>query len=285
MILPKRNKGAGLDTPKRPRGRPKSLFKESSAGTLQSLDRALGTLSAVARLERCTLTDLSRETGVPTATTHRILATLANRGFVRFDEDRQEWMVGIEAYRAGAAFLKRNNVVEISRPIMHRLMQETGETANLAVPDAGDVVFVGQIETKNPIRAFFPPGARTPMYASGTGKAILAAMEPDGVRKLLSSSTLEAFTERTHSDVASLEADLKVIRQRGWSYDVEERYLGMSCIGAVIFNEQNLPCAGVSVSGPTARFNSETIDRFGDLVSAAAREITRAVGGRPMHPD
>ncbi len=270
-----------MDIQKRPRGRPKSLFKESSAGTLQSLDRALEALSTLARLERSTLSDLSRETGIPTATTHRILTTLAKHSFVRFDEVRQEWMIGIEAYRAGASFLKRNSVIEVSQPIMHRLMNDTGETANLAVSDASDVVFVGQIETKNPIRAFFPPGARSPMYASGIGKAILSAMEPEAVSKVLAASEPEAFTDRTLSDPKALMADLETTRQRGWSYDIEERYVGMSCIGAVIFNEQNSPCAGISVSGPTARFNRDTVENLGRLVAEAARDITLAVGGRP----
>ena len=172
-----------MENQKRARGRPKSQFKESSAGMLQSLDRALGTLSTVAKLEACTLSDLSRETGVPTATTHRILTTLSNRGYVSFDEDRQEWMIGIEAYRTGASYLKRNSVVEIGRPIMRKLMQDTGETANMATPNKCDVVFVSQVETINPIRAFFPAGSRTPMYASGTGKALLAAMQPKALRK------------------------------------------------------------------------------------------------------
>ena len=67
-----------METQKRPRGRPKSLFKESSAGTMQSLDRALGVLTTVARLERVALSDLAREVDVPTATTHRSLVTLQN---------------------------------------------------------------------------------------------------------------------------------------------------------------------------------------------------------------
>lgn len=268
-----------MENHKRARGRPKSLFKESSAGTLQSLDRALGTLSAVAKFERCTLSDLSRETGVPTATTHRILTTLSSRGFVSFDEHRQEWMIGVEAYRTGASYLKRNNVVELGRPSMRRLMRETGETANMAMPDGDSVVFVSQIETSNPIRAFFPPGSRTPMYASGTGKALLAAMSPNALSAVLTETTFEEFTERTHKSEDSLLADLEGIRQRGWSFDDEERYFGMSCTGAVIFNENGVPCAGISVSGPTARINKKNSEKFGEMVLEAAREVTTAIGG------
>ncbi len=269
-----------MESQKRPRGRPKSLFKESSAGTMQSLDRALGVLTTVARLERSALSDLAREVEVPTATTHRILVTLQKHGFVTFDEERQEWMIGIEAYRTGASFLRRNSVLEIGRPILRRLMQESGETANLAVPDGGEVVFVGQVETQNPIRAFFPPGARTPMYASGTGKAILAAMREERLSKLLEASAHISFTANTKLPDTGLMEDLALTRQRGWSHDHEERYEGMSCIGAAIFDDRGEPCAGISVSGPTVRFSKARAPELGALVTHAAEEITRLSGGR-----
>lgn len=269
-----------MDNQKRPRGRPKSLFKESSAGTMQSLDRALGVLTTVARLERAALSDLAREIDVPTATTHRILVTLQKHGFVAFDDERQEWMIGIEAYRTGASFLRRNSVLEIGRPILRRLMQDSGETANLAVPDGSEVVFVGQVETPNPIRAFFPPGARTPMYASGTGKAILAAMTETGLAKTLGEIDPVEFTANTQIPGDGLQQDLAKTRARGWSHDREERYQGMSCIGSAIFNDRGEPCAGISVSGPTARFGADRAHALGELVLAAAREITQLSGGQ-----
>ncbi len=270
----------GQEPQKRPRGRPKSMFKESSAGTMQSLDRALGVMTMVARMERAALSDLAREIGVPTATTHRILVTLQKHGFVSFDDERQEWMIGIEAYRTGASFLRRNSVIEIGRPILRRLMQDSGETANLAVPDGFEVVFVGQVETGNPIRAFFPPGARTPMYASGTGKAILAELGEAGLTKALGLGDPVAFTENTLLPGPKLQSDLAQTRRRGWSHDREERYEGMSCIGAAIFNDRAEPCAGISVSGPTVRFKADRAPDLGGLVMAAAREITELSGGR-----
>lgn len=269
-----------MDTPKRKRGRPKSAFTESSAGTLQSLDRALGLLKEVARSDHATLSDLARHTDIPTPTAHRILTTLEAHDFVVFDEERQEWLIGIEAHRTGASFLRRSNIYEIGRKVMRRLMQETGETANMAVPDGGHLVFVGQVETPNPIRAFFPPGTRTAMYASGIGKAVLAAMPEQALTRALDSTPMVSFTPNTLVSLDALREDLADIRQRKWSHDREERHAGMTCIGAAIFDEQQEPCAGVSVSGPTVRFGSARVSELGDLVCQAAAEITRLSGGR-----
>lgn len=266
---------------KRPRGRPKSQFRESSAGTLQSLDRALGVLTAVARSERATLTDLSLSMGVPTATTHRILTTLQKHGFVAFSEERQDWSIGIEAYRTGAAFMNRTSLTEVSRPLMRRLMELTGETANLAIPDGSEVVFVEQVESLNPIRAFFARGSRTSMHASGTGKAILSTLPEDHVRTLLMNSGLHAFTERTLVTPAALFEDLSATRARGYSFDGEERYNGMSCIGSAIFDDKQEACAGVSISGPSSRFQDLRVPELGAMVAETAAEITRLIGGRP----
>jgi IclR family acetate operon transcriptional repressor len=265
---------------KRQRGRPKSQFRESSAGTLQSLDRALGILIAISRAERATLTDLSLSLGVPTATTHRILTTLQKHGFVSFNDERQDWSIGIEAYRTGASFMNRTNLMDTSRPVMRRLMEKTGETANLAIPDGSEVVFVAQFETSNPIRAFFARGTRTSMHASGTGKAILASMSEDKVRKLLMGSGLSVFTEKTLTTPAALFEDLRQTRNRGYSFDSEERYLGMSCIGSVIYDEHQEACAGVSISGPSTRFDPLRVPELGATVSEAAAQITSLIGGR-----
>lgn len=277
-----REEGYKMTSTRRPRGRPKSQFRESSAGTLQSLDRALGILVAVARSGRANLTDLSLSLGVPTATTHRILTTLQKNGFVAFDEERQDWSIGIEAYRTGAAFVNRTSLTEVSRPLMRHLMERTGETANLAVPDGAEVVFVEQVETENPIRAFFARGSRTFMYASGTGKAILSTLDEDKVRDLLMTSGLRAFTDRTLVAPGALFADLEATRARGYSFDAEERYNGMSCIGSAIFDENGEACAGVSISGPSSRFDVSHVPELGALVAETASEITRLMGG--AHP-
>jgi len=270
----------------RPRGRPRSAFTDKGAGTLQALDRALALLAEVARRDGASLTDLSRSLDIPTATTHRILTTLQGRDFVRFDEERQDWSVGLEAYRTGVAYLRRAGLADMGRPVMRRLMEETGETANLAVPDGAEVVFIGQVETGNPIRAFFPPGSRTPMHASGIGKAILAALSEERRVALMAGAGLRGFTEQTHVTPGTLFDDLAQTAARGWSFDRNERHDGMSCIGAAIFNERAEPCAGISISGPSSRFTDARLPEFGQAVAQAAERITHLIAGRaPAMPD
>lgn len=188
-------------------------------------------------------------------------------------------MIGIETFRAGSAFLVRANLVEAAMKTMRRLMEKTGETANLAIADVGDVVFIAQVETHNPIRAFFRPGSRGPLHSSGIGKALLAAMAPEKSDAIIGNSALERHTPRTLSTPGELRTDLKAIRMRGWSLDNEERYLGMRCVAAAIHNAYVEPVAGISVSGPTIRFPDDGLMDIGSKVRKAAAEVTGLIGG------
>lgn len=265
---------------KRKRGRPKSQFKDSPSETLQSVERALVILKAVAELKRTTLSDLALSLGVPTATAHRVLKTLQKHDFVAFDEDTQDWMIGLETYRTGTAYLNQSNLTQVGHKVMRTLMMSTEETANLAVHDQFEVVFIGQVETHNPIRAFFPPGSRSSMHASGAGKAILSALPVAQMRKLVETAGLEQFTEHTLTSPEPFFEELARTHARGWSFDREERYLGMSCIGSAIFDRNGHPIAAVSISGPSTRFSKGKVTDFGEAVAQAASEITRQTGGR-----
>ncbi|SFB05206.1 transcriptional regulator, IclR family [Poseidonocella pacifica] len=264
---------------RRGRGRPRG--PAAATGSIQALDRALSVLQSLAAQGRVKLTDLALEVGIPTATAYRILTTLHSRGFVDFEEATQSWKVGLEAYRTGSAYLVQTQLVDAARPAMRDLMEESGETANLAIPDGGEVVFIGQVETRNPIRAFFQPGTRTKMHASGTGKAILAAMSEAQVVQILTRQGLPQFTETTLVTKDALFADLHLTRERGWSFDRDERHVGMSCIGAPIFNNRGDVRAGISISGPSARFDDGNIPLLGRRVRTAADWITQITGGTP----
>ena len=72
---------------------------------------------------------------------------------------------GVGAFNVGNAFLRNRRIVTLGRPVMRRLMEDVGETVNLAVEDQNELVYVTQFESHAPMRAFFRPGRRAPMHA------------------------------------------------------------------------------------------------------------------------
>ncbi len=265
---------------KRSRGRPRSQLNEMPGNTVQALDRGLMLLRAMSKEGSVTLTDLALRVGMPPSSAYRVLATLQKRGFAEFEESTQKWAIGIEAFRIGSSYLVRNDLVKSARKVMRHLMEGTGETSNLAIADDGDVVFVSQIDSPNPIRAFFHQGTRIHMHASGIGKALLANLPRKEVEKILQKKGLLEFTPKTLTSLNALIADLEETRKRGWSFDDEEGYPGMRCVAAAIYNPFGEAFAGISVSGPAVRFPDNSVSELGPKVRRAANEVTTMIGGK-----
>jgi IclR family transcriptional regulator, acetate operon repressor len=267
---------------KRLRGRPRTVADEGAG--VQSLDRAIGLLRLVADGSGLSLTELSTRSGLAPSTVYRMLTTLQRHGVAEFDEANQLWFVGVELFRIGSSFLRRRKLAERGRAVIENLMLTTGETANLAIADGPSVVYVTQAESHQAIRAFFRPGTRSPLHASGIGKLILA-FSPHAKREaLLAETQLEAFTPHTLNTRGALDADLGRIIKRGFSLDDEERNIGMRCIAAPVFNEFGEPFGGVSISGPSVRVEPRFIERIAPLVVDAGRTLTHAIGGRIPSP-
>ncbi len=265
---------------RRKRGRPRSLMREAESGTVRALDRGLALLHQLSLRGSMTLSVLAREAEIPASTAHRLLTTLYQHGFVRFDADTQEWAIGIGAYRVGATYLARSNLVDAARPILRRLMEQTGETANLAVLEGHEIVFVSQVETQHPVRAFFLPGTRSLLHASGIGKAMLACLGNEEIIAAIRKMGLPRYTPNTITSPETLLAELARIRKQGYSLDDEEQFSGMRCLGAAIFNSFGEAVAGISISGPAGRFDDGMIAQNRQHVMQAAEEITSATGGR-----
>lgn len=263
---------------KRQRGRPKSFTDKSGETRIQSLDRALDVLGCVAAGSGLTLTEIANDLGQSPATIYRILTTFAARGALEMDAATQEWFVGPSSFRIGSAFMRRTGMVERARPIMRALMVKTGETANLGVENTGQVLFLSQVETHENIRAFFPPGAQSPMHASGIGKALLAHAGEAGIERYIRRQDLTRFTENTFSDQDMLRAELLRIKAQGYAFDDEEKSIGMRCVAAPVFNSFGETVAGISISGPSARLTIKRISDVSEVVIGQARILSQSLG-------
>lgn len=266
-------------TQNRPRGRPRAFTDKTDQNTVRSLDRAMGLLAVLSETNGLTLTELAARSEQSAATVYRVLVTLQGHEIVEFEPGAQRWHVGAGAFRIGSGFLRRANVADRSRNAMQALMRATGETANLGIENRDEVLFLTQVETHEAIRAFFPPGTRSPMHVSGIGKALLAYYPEDRVSRIVADRGLTGFTSLSITSESSLKRDLARTRSRGFAIDDQERAEGMRCVAAPVFNAHGEPVAGLSVSGPAFRMTLSDADRIGEEVRAAADSVTVAIGG------
>ena len=268
----------------RRRGRPPGSNGRPGEGRNQSLARALTLLERLSQTPTgMNLTDLSQQLGMPAATVHRLLSTFEELDFAEQDDDGL-WFVGLKAFTVGAAFLHRRDLIGSARPHMQALVDRCGETVNLGIVDDGEAVFISQVESTEMMRMIARLGSRSPIHASGVGKAILAHLPERRVAQILQQRGLARFTERTIDSPGGLRDELERIRNQGYALDDEEHAVGLRCVAAPIFDENGQPIAAISLSGPKARLVDSRLGELGGAIAQTAEEITQALGGRSPAP-
>lgn len=276
------DKTSGAQAPNSsPRSESRGKSKASGRDTVQSLSRALHLLNVVAASDQgLPLSEAARAAGLAVSTSHRLLTTLEQDKFVRFDRERGAWVIGVQAFIIGSAFPRARDLTAIARPVMRQLMEKSGETVNLAIEDQGYAVYVAQVECRKLMRAISRPGGRAAMHASGVGKALLAAM-PDGeAEAIVNLRGLAKETSQTVDTLPKLRAELAAIRARGYAIDDEENTVGLRCVAAAVYDEHGCPFAALSLSGPAARMGDSVLAGLGEAVIDAAQRITAQYGGK-----
>jgi IclR family acetate operon transcriptional repressor len=256
----------------------------AATAQVQSLTRGLSLLEALARAEGgLTLTDVAQRVQLAPSTAHRLLSTLEKMGYVYQAGDLGRWYVGLQAFTVGTSFLANRDFVAQSHPYMRRLMEQSGETANLGILDGTEAVFIDQVQCRETMRTIVKLGSRVPLHASGVGKAIFAAMPDDEIEAILKVKGLPRITANTITSPEIMWQAIRVIRQRGWSFDDEEHALSTRCVAAPIYNEHAEVLGAISLAGPSSRLPDERIKQLGPLVAHIAEDLTHRLGGKWPH--
>jgi len=254
----------------------KSVSRNSQ---VQSLTRALTILNKLSEHDSgLILTELAQICELPTSTTHRLLTTLENNRFVRFNRSSNLWSVGVQSFVVGNAFARSRNFVPLAKTFMRHLMDEAGETVNLAAQDQDEIVYLAQVESREIMRASVRPGSRVPLHCSAVGKAILAGMNEID-RNMITQLKPNAPDENQIFTPEFIES-LKKAKISGYAIDDEEQSIGMRCVASIIYDENGGPLAAISISGPTARITNARIPSLGRLVQKTCKDITAEFGGR-----
>ncbi|GAB3563932.1 IclR family transcriptional regulator [Amycolatopsis endophytica] len=239
-------------------------------GGVQSLRRAFELLERLADTGgEASLSELAATSGLPMPTIHRLIRTLVQLGYVRQNTNRR--------YALGARLIRLGENASMqfgtwARPLLAELVEATGETANLAVLERDEVVYVSQVPSKHSMRMFTEVGRRVLPHGTGVGKAILSQLPAEDVRALLERTGMPAFTTHTFTDADALLAHLAQVAAEGYAVDESEQELGVRCI-AVPLTGTPAPAA-VSVSGPEGRLTKDAVSRIAPLVQATAATLS-----------
>lgn len=243
---------------------------------VQSLERALDLLEALATADELGVSEIAAQTGLVPSTAHRLLGTLVARGYASQNPATGRYMLGYKLLELTSGVQDRlGRLRTAARPHLEAIQGETGETTNLVVLEGRDVVYIESVSGTRSVRLHTEVGRSIPAHTSGAGKALLAWREPDDVAALLEGAPLAPSTPHTITTLPALQDDLAKIRRRGYATDNEEHELGVACVATPILDRAGFPLAAISVSGPTPRMRetSELAELLRGHAEQAAKEL------------
>ena len=240
------------------------------------LTRGLLVLSAIADSKTpMRFADLQTSVEVPKATLHRILASLQLDGMVLFDEGSQTYRVGYRLLELANLAWKQSDIRELTYPSMLELAEVTGESVQLAVLVDTNAVYLSQVESEQSVRYTISVGDKSPIYCSGVGKVMLAALPDDKQAALVDSIKFKRFTQQTITEPALLLRQLREIRKLGYGWDEEEHQHGIRCVASAIVDSSGMPVAAISVTAPTFRVTDSDFEDWAKRVAKAAETISQ----------
>ena len=242
----------------------------------QAVDRGAQLLVGVLASERpVSVTELARTTGLPKSTASRLLGVLEQHGLVAQDGARGLLRPGPAILTYAQRGLYERNIVELAQPSLEALAQASGETINLAVPGAGGVEHLAQVEGRHFLGAGQWVGRRVEFHCTAVGKVFLA----DGVATL-PAGPLPARGPAAITDRRALDAELRKVSRAGYAAAVDELEAGLAAIAAPVRGGGGVVVAALAISGPTLRLGPGEIARLVPALKLEAQRLSRRLGHR-----
>lgn len=246
-----------------------------------ALARGLELLEALAAADGPqTGADLSRNLGLPRSTVHDLLRSLVTLGYAReVDPQTHAFALGPAVLTLGHSYLAALDFNAEATKAAREVSERTGETAQVAVLDGADALYVAKAESRNNLRLVSAVGRRLPAHLTGVGKALLAHLSEAELDQLFAGSEqLSTMTEHSIGTLAELKEQLREIRRTGLAYDYCESNPDVACVAAPIFDAEGRATAGLSLSLPVTRWSAAYRDALAGHLLDATRRLSQTLG-------
>ena len=216
------------------------------------------------------LNDVAELAGLNKTTAHRLLRALQSEGLIDRNSETGGYCLGPALMALGVQALSSNNLRLRARPLLKRLAEESGETATLEIPIDDSMLILDEVTGDHVIGASANVGTRWPIYATSTGKALIA-FEENGLSRL--GEQLTPLTPRTIVERSELERQLAKIRATGIAETIDELENGFSGIATIVRGGHGEVLGAMSICGPTQRFDNQRRPRLAAALLAAAEQL------------
>jgi IclR family KDG regulon transcriptional repressor len=226
------------------------------------------------------LTEVVRDSRVAKASAFRILQTLQSAGYLEKDDASGHYRIGIKVLEISHAVEKNVELRSLGASFLIALQQQFNESANLAVLDRGDVLYLATVESTSSLRMARGDLIREPIHCTALGKVMAAYSNWDTIEAILRSKGMQRRTEHTFVSRTGYKKELEKVRHAGVAYEIEEVELGGWCVAAPVVNFSNEVVAALSVAAPISRIAGREKE-IAKAVRASAQEFSVRLGFRP----
>lgn len=228
--------------------------------SVQSVERTFSIIEFLSRnAAPQPLSTIARACELPPATTHRLLDTLVNLGYIHSGVGGFYSMTP-KLFSMSSNVLTNNNVMTYIRPHLQSLSDLVNESVHLVMRENTNVVYVDKVvKSIGTIQMSSHIGMKLPMYCTASGKAILSALSDSEVSDIFNKSSVHSITPNTITSLDCFLEDLQRVRQNGYAIDHEENELGITCIAMPLGKLSDDNTYAFSVSSLSARMGSERL--------------------------
>lgn len=243
-------------------------MKNKPPYAIESVDNALRLAQLLLLDGALSVTEAARHLAVSPSTAHRLLAMLVYRDFAEQGRDRR--------YRPGPA-LRSSAVSEAplallrraGQPHLERLVDRTGESANLVVLTGTEIRFVTTVECTQVLRVGDRSGKALPALLTSAGKAMVAILG-DEQASLMLAQLDDRERNRTRRELAAA-------RRNGYAINNQQTETGLTALGVAVRGPAGQVLAGVSLAMPTARFGKDKVPGYVRELAACAAAIEKDI--------
>lgn len=220
------------------------------------------------------VTTISKACEIPKANTFRILKTLETLGVI--EEKNDGYVLGKKLMTYGNNAANQNDLVNLAKPYMKQLCEQTNETINLGIQYEDQVLMMhSELGAKTSLVSRLLPVC--PLYCSSIGKLFLANLDDSLIEEYFNSITPQQRTISTITTADQFKKEKDTILKEECAYDREEYEYGLSCMSVPIYDRNKKIIAGISLSGPTTRLQVHGFDNLMELLHNTAKQINHDV--------
>lgn len=247
-----------------------------TGSSVRAVERALQLIEVFARSRGpLSITDLSKTLDLPPSTVHRLVQTLMTLSYVVQYPQSKRYGPGRSIAEVTRSMILKYEFTRHAQPFLEKLVETTGETANLAALYGSSAIYLNQVESPSAMRVSNSVGSLVPLHCTAVGKIFLADFAPRTLRDTLEHTGLAALTDHSLTSRKALEHDLERVRTQGYALDDEEFTLGVRCIAVALRGSSGAVIAAIGLSAPASRLALERVPACAELLRATSEEFAQ----------